>query len=178
MCVVSDADTPRPWLRIHSALVTTEEPPLTDTLWRAIPYADFARNLEVISGVKLPDMELTLAELARPVEIEGHSPGALKRYFDETEPLPASFATSGLSTSDGRPVIDFPLIPDGGGRSRLTDEFLQAVASAYLLAVESNAAPAPAIAVLADAPVRTVHRWVAEARRRGFLPPATKGKAG
>ena len=27
-------------------------------------------------------------------------------------------------------------------------------------------------------PVTTAHRWVKEARRRGFLPPGSPGKAG
>ena len=29
-----------------------------------------------------------------------------------------------------------------------------------------------------DVPVTTAHRWVKEARRRGFLPPGRKGRRG
>lgn len=58
------------------------------------------------------------------------------------------------------------------------DEFYQAVASAYGgYAVQSNA-PAKLIATEAGVPVGTAHRWIREARRRGFLPPARKGRAG
>jgi hypothetical protein len=29
-----------------------------------------------------------------------------------------------------------------------------------------------------DIPITTIHRWIAEARRRGFLPPGKRGAAG
>jgi transposase-like protein len=58
------------------------------------------------------------------------------------------------------------------------EEFYRLVATAYgEYAAESNA-PAKGIAEEAGVPVTTVHRWIREARRRGFLPPARKGRAG
>ena len=58
------------------------------------------------------------------------------------------------------------------------DEFYRLVSRAYgEYATETNA-PAKAIAEEAGVPVTTVHRWIREARRRGFLPPARKGRAG
>ena len=64
--------------------------------------------------------------------------------------------------------------PDGSG----SDEFYRNVAAAYMAAMRHTRAVAPVLAAEADVPVRTVHGWIAEARRRGFLPPATsRGRA-
>jgi hypothetical protein len=60
----------------------------------------------------------------------------------------------------------------------LTDDFLSQLAKAYMELVAANENPAPAIAVQTDAPVRTVHRWIAVARKRNYLPPTTQGRAG
>jgi hypothetical protein len=53
------------------------------------------------------------------------------------------------------------------------DGFYQAVAEEY----EENSAPgfAKRMAAQEDVPVTTVHRWIKEARRRGFLPPVKWG---
>ncbi len=58
------------------------------------------------------------------------------------------------------------------------DSFYQAVATAYDGLLECGRPPAPTIAEANKVPVTTVHRWVRETRKRGFLPPATPGKAG
>jgi len=58
------------------------------------------------------------------------------------------------------------------------DEFYQRVAVAYShLAARSNR-PAADLADRNDVPRSTAHRWVKEARRRGFLPPGQKGRGG
>lgn len=64
--------------------------------------------------------------------------------------------------------------PDG----RITEGFLKSVASAYLWLTSAGLRPAPGIAEMAGVPVRTVHRWVSDARKRGILPPARPGRAG
>jgi len=58
------------------------------------------------------------------------------------------------------------------------DGFYARVAAAYQEYAAITNAPAAAIAGEAGVPVTTVHRWVREARRRGQLPPARKGRAG
>jgi hypothetical protein len=59
------------------------------------------------------------------------------------------------------------------------DGFARKVAAAYSdFILAGSKAPAVDIAGEADVPVATVHRWIAEARRRGHLPPARKGRAG
>lgn len=58
------------------------------------------------------------------------------------------------------------------------DGFYRRVAAAYREVAATTRTVAPVLAEEADVPVPTVHRWVMEARRRGFLPPARKGRAG
>jgi hypothetical protein len=101
-----------------------------------------------------------------PSKVKGYDVAALERYFDETPPVPLG------SVIPGGPPLSKP--PEG----RLTDDYLREVASLYLREVGTKRSPAPAIARAAGVPVRTVHRWIAEARKRGILPPATKGRAG
>lgn len=64
--------------------------------------------------------------------------------------------------------------PDGSN----PDAFYQQVAEAYRDVLQNNRKVAVALAEEAGVPVGTVHRWVLEARRRGFLPPARQGRAG
>lgn len=60
-----------------------------------------------------------------------------------------------------------PLPPPEHG---LTDEFLRHVAAAYVAAVGAGRNPAPELAAQSGRPVRTVHRWIYTARKRGLLP--------
>jgi hypothetical protein len=58
------------------------------------------------------------------------------------------------------------------------DSFYQQVASDYLDAASVSRRPAVNLAKGAGVPVSTVHGWVKEARRRGFLPPGQRGRRG
>ena len=58
------------------------------------------------------------------------------------------------------------------------EEFYPRVADAYREYAPRTRAPAKEMAAEAGVPVTTAHRWIREARRRGFLPPARKGTAG
>jgi hypothetical protein len=64
--------------------------------------------------------------------------------------------------------------PDGSD----PDGFYRNVAAAYNEALTRTSAPAPVLAAEAGVPVPTARRWIAEARRRGLLPRARKGRAG
>lgn len=64
--------------------------------------------------------------------------------------------------------------PDGTN----PQEFYRRVAAAYSEAVLATSKPAKVMAEEAGVPVGTVHRWIREARRRGYLPPARRGRAG
>jgi hypothetical protein len=57
--------------------------------------------------------------------------------------------------------------------------FYKQIASLYTrLSADANSRPAVDLAEAAGVPVTTVHRWVREARRRGFLPPGQRGRRG
>lgn len=58
------------------------------------------------------------------------------------------------------------------------DGFARRVAEAYNNAILTTSKPARLLAEEAGVPVPTVHRWIAEARRRGHLSPGRKGVAG
>lgn len=58
------------------------------------------------------------------------------------------------------------------------DDFYSAAALSYAEAARWFRGPAGVLAEANKVPVSTVHRWVKEARRRGFLPPGAPGKAG
>lgn len=61
--------------------------------------------------------------------------------------------------------------PDGSN----PDGFYRQVAEAYRDVLQTTPKVAKALAEEADVPVGTVHRWVMESRRRGFLPPGPPG---
>lgn len=85
----------------------------------------------------------------------------LNSYFEKVLPFAA----------DEPPTLTRPngVNPEG---------FYQIVAANYLSAVRTSQRPAAVLAEQAGVPVATVHRWIAETRRRGLLPPARKGRAG
>ena len=64
---------------------------------------------------------------------------------------------------------------DARGRA---DEFYLAVAGIYRELAQTSPRPAIELAEANDVPVTTAHRWIKEARKRGFLGPGRPGKAG
>lgn len=57
-------------------------------------------------------------------------------------------------------------------------EFHQHVAARYQTLAACTRAAAAELAAEANVPVATAHRWIAAARRLGYLPPARQGRAG
>jgi hypothetical protein len=62
--------------------------------------------------------------------------------------------------------------------AKKTDAFYERVAALYSARAARSSRPAVEMANANGVPVTTVHRWVKEARRRGFLPPGQKGRRG
>lgn len=58
----------------------------------------------------------------------------------------------------------------------LTDGYLARIAAEYVELTRARRHPAVVIAERRGTPVRTVHRWIAEARKRGLLAPTTRGR--
>jgi hypothetical protein len=65
-------------------------------------------------------------------------------------------------------------IPEGGANVRKPDEFYRQVATAYQQVGGLDRRPARVLAERNGVPVSTVHRWVKEARARGFLAPGRR----
>ena len=58
------------------------------------------------------------------------------------------------------------------------DDFYAEVAAVYTRAAARSRRPASDIAEASDVNVSAVHRWIAEARKRGYLPPGRPGMVG
>ena len=67
---------------------------------------------------------------------------------------------------------------DGGRRRGRPDEFYRSIARTYRESAQTSPRPVWDLADTHGVPLTTAHRWVKEARRRGFLPPGQPGKAG
>lgn len=148
---------------------------LSGRSWRRVPLLDVERFIahpRVRAALTFP------CEEPPPAVID-----ELDAYFDAGE-LPGHPSETGYISS-GMLVSDEPAQASAGklpvlrpSEGRLTDEFLRDVADAYRWYTEAKQPPAPAIAEQLGVPVRRVHRWVSDARKRGFLPPARPGRAG
>lgn len=152
---------------IRTAIMESPQP-ISARTWRDAPFDEVWLLLD-------PEWAPNVYEvLTRPAETEPIAD--LGAYFDRTATeyrhIGGVVLTDIITADTGSftPVTD----PEG----RITDEFLENLAAMYRWAVASGKAPAPVIAESAGVPASRVHRWVAQARQRGFLPPAIKGKAG
>lgn len=83
--------------------------------------------------------------------------------IEPTPVLPPRRVSGRLPVPDGRP---YP------------DAFYWRLAKVYGDLAALGEPPAARIAEANEVPTTTAHRWIREARHRGFLPPAKHGKAG
>lgn len=145
---------------------------LSARTWRRIPFSSVETYLTLTNAGDI---------ITAHCDVESPSLAALDQYFDETKAFSTFSVTepSERLISDGaddEPRRPMPQVKPPEGR--LTNEFLEDVADAYRWFTDARKAPAPAISEAANVPVRTVHRWIYEARKRGILPPARAGRAG
>lgn len=143
----------------------TSPGPLDAASWRDVPFSMAALMVTAPTspaGITADDWmggtQLSLAEL-------------MESEFGPAEKAPAMFIGPQASIGAKLAALRAPA-------RNLTDEFLADLAAAYRELVATKQNPAPAIAEQTGAPVATVRRWIAVARKREFLPPATQGRAG
>lgn len=146
---------------------------LSGRTWRRVPFSDLETQFEKAA---IRDL-LTL----HPQNVNAPSLDSLDEFFDATAEMAAPAhrmptGTARAASTDTAPPTHVPQVSAPQGR--ITDEFLEDVATAYRWHVAAKNSPAPAIAEGSGVPVRTVHRWIYEARKRGILPPARTGRAG
>jgi hypothetical protein len=181
--VVSDAETDpkavvylrverseRGGLEVREAAMTSTGP-IDAQSWKDVPFVmALAAGAPPVSAAT----GFTADEWVSPVAGRLFSlSGALEAEFKPTaEQSPGILI--GAAPGAPTPLVSALKAPAGN----LTDEFLAELAGAYreLVAIKRN--PGPAIAEQTGTPVATVRRWISVARKRGFLPPATRGRAG
>jgi hypothetical protein len=164
---------------IRKAMMTSRSR-ISARSWRHVPFdAIEVQGLMTIGGLD----EI----LRRPNDVVA-SPEALEQYFEATAEEYGSYSgfqigdhvVGPFHDADGQPAaqpfvhvraLEAPERP-------IPDEFYEELAKVYEGFVGNKVAPAPAIAQGARVSVRTVHGWISEARRRGHLPPARRGRAG
>jgi hypothetical protein len=88
---------------------------------------------------------------------------------------PSEIVVATVPTKD--PDLTVPHESRGTG-GKLPDDFYRQVADAWSAAAASGPRPAVRLADANKVPVTTAHRWVKEARRRGFLPPGRRRASG
>jgi hypothetical protein len=114
---------------------------------------------------------------------EGGRPIALQHWVAESwlAQVPGTGIKQVRMPRTPRPLAieaeELPVIEPPAGR-RITDDFLQTVAHAYAIAARKGLRPAPAIAEQAGVSPRAVHKWIYTARKRGIMPPGTRGRVG
>jgi hypothetical protein len=140
----------------------------TAELLRAIPVG----RIEAVANAQLTVVDDVIVSTAPPGPRD--APAARPPRL-----VPAGWETPDPSRAATRRAHSRPVRLDIGwaGRGR-PDTFYGDVAKAYLDLAQSSARPAVELAEANGVPVTTAHRWIKEARRRGFLPPGRPGKAG
>src|SRR5262249_13342895 len=91
---------------------------------------------------------------------------------------PPTSARDGWETSDPARAVPRNQGPDGARSRGRPAVFYPAVGGGCPALAQASHRPASDIAARHGVPVSTAHRWVKEARRRGFLPPGRPGKTG
>lgn len=126
------------------------------------------RKTEAVAAQTFESLD-DLAALWHPVPIE-EVPAAIDALVAAT----VGVAEPHDMVRKRRPALKLTGISTRGKRP---DAFYQRVARAYLWLAGTSSRPAADLAAANSVPVSTVHRWVREARSRGFLPPGDKGRA-
>jgi len=114
---------------------------------------------------EIPRLRIELAVQASEVFKDG-----LLEGYDADQPTDLDAAFKRAYRKSALPELERP------PRSGLNDDFFRRVALAYRQAVTAGRPPTKTLAAISDTPPGTVNRWIAEARARGFLPQASRGK--
>jgi hypothetical protein len=139
---------------------------LTGLRLDASPTAELLRSVPVGRIEAAANAQLTVVdEVVVPVRLD-RGPAA----------QPSVDGNTGWETTD--PATARERAVDGGRRRGRPDEFYRDVARTYRESAQTSPRPVWDLADAHGVPLTTAHRWVKEARRRGFLPPGQPGKAG
>jgi len=158
--------TEREGRRVITALIVVAER-VSSTVIKALPVGRIESLLNTpgirdqLAAVEVQDDALD-GTLAAEITWESGQPKFVRRFARPRRPVPATSPREPLRRPDRSD-------PEG---------FYRRVADAYNETLLETSAPAPVLAAEAGVPVPTARRWIAEARRRGLLPPGRQGRAG
>jgi len=155
-------------LSTHTALMQSDKP-ISVHAWSQVPFA----QIEFLVGNNPDARSLVDADHGSAV-----SPATdLEQHF-AAHPYPHKAVR--IHLGEITPYVPEPADqpPPLRRPQRITDDFLKDVAAQYRWVSAAGELPGPAMAEQTGAPVRTVQRWVYEARKRGLLPPGRPGRAG
>jgi hypothetical protein len=135
---------------------------------------DGTPSADLLRAIPVGRIEATAnAQLAATYEPEHSHNGEESSISTRARPVnPPDGGVEGWQTTDPHRAIT------RARRANKTDIFYQQIAEVYLDLAQGSHRPASDIADTHGVPVTTAHRWVKEARRRGFLPPGRPGKTG
>ena len=163
---------------------------LTASMLRRLPLSkieaevngpDMRKHLEKGLELPSPDLRTAVSYFSTMIGEEGERHWAaqmLRSQLDgsDVEPAPRIEHEDARPRRRRAPSIVLVEVPEKGGR--YPDEFYAGLARVYTNLVATSERPAADIAEANHVPVTTVHRWIKEARRRGFLAVGRRGRAG
>jgi hypothetical protein len=132
------------------------------------PTAELLRSIPVGRIEAAANAQLTVVD-------DAVVPGTPARRRARVAPARPS-GDGGWDTVDPGRAVERPGAPRG--HRGHPSAFYREVAKAYLDLAQVSSRPAAELAEANAVPTTTAHRWIKEARRRGFLPPGRPGKAG
>lgn len=144
----------------HGRLVITEvylaRERVDSAALRSVPLG----RIEAEANMLASDIRAKLKEAPRP-GIEPLSPEPRARWQPRKNISPT-------------PHLKHLVVPKG----TKPDQFYKEAAELYAELATESRRPAADLAERSGVSVASVHRWIAEARRRGYLPPAERGRRG
>lgn len=175
-------------LMLSTIVVTSGDEGLSGRVWRRVPLVKLEHLLAPLTATNLTIPQQRLIDQLRAAfqDAADTEPqlDALVDYFEKGRPIDDLIERMIRETpkiispraAKGRKKATPPVTrpPEG----RITDEFLEQVAESYRYYSSIGQRPAQEIAEAGGVPVKTVHRWVYEARQRDILPKGRTGRAG
>jgi hypothetical protein len=144
---------------------------LSAELLRSIPLG----RIEAVANAQLTIVDDEVVLTAAPGPRDGptpRQPQPVDAGWEMTDPVGATARPHSARRRSSK--IEQPA---EAGRGR-PDSFYRDVADIYQDLAQRSSRPAADLAEANSLPVTTAHRWIKEARRRGFLPPGRPGKTG
>ncbi len=151
--------------------VRVDGPPTAEVL-RSIPVG----RIEAAANAQLTIVDDAVVAVAVQ-RAPGRQPQVSESCWETADPGLAVDRPGGPGVGPPRLSV-LPSAEIAAGQRGRTDDFYRDIASAYSDRAQASARPAADLAEAGGVPGSTAHRWIKEARRRGFLPPGRPGKSG